>query len=230
MKRAVRRCGSGRGNPGRSGCPRLAGGEKRTVESPFDDVSSGDILDLIREHPLAWVVSSGTDSMTATPLPMLADTDDNGRIIRLVGHFARSNPHVPALMACPRALFLFQGPQGYASPSWVSDRTWAPTWNYAVVQIEADVQFRPDETDVALNRLVTAMELDRERAWSTAEMGPRFDQLKKGIIAFEAEVRAVRARFKLGQDEHPTVLAQILTKAPDAGLRRWMRRFTSGKA
>ncbi len=175
------------------------------MPGPFDNTTSTDLIDLIAAYPLAWVVSAAAERTRATPLPLMASVDAEGRIDRLIGHFARSNPHVALLEREPRALFLFQGPQVYMSPSWVSDRTWAPTWNYAVIRIEADVSFRPELTELALGELVRKMEAGRPQAWSIAEMGERYARLRTAIIPFEAQVRHVDPRFKLGQDERPAV-------------------------
>ena len=193
--------------------------------NPFAPASSRDVADLIEAYPLAWVVSHGADGFGATPLPLLADCDETGAVVRLVGHMARANPQFRQLEADPRALVLFEGPQGYMSPSWVSDRTWAPTWNYAAVRFEVDIRFTPEATDRAVARLVAKMEAGRERSWSSAEMGPRYERLREAIIAFEADVRSTRARFKLGQDERPEVLDELMAGSPDAELSRWMSRF-----
>jgi transcriptional regulator len=195
------------------------------MAGPFEQVANADIVALIDEYPLAWVVSNGPDGFAATPLPCMAATNEAGEPVRLVGHFAKSNPQVALLERNARALFLFQGPHSYVSPSWVSNRRWAPTWNYAVLRIEADVRFLPDDTDVVLGQLVARMEHGRPDAWSVAEMGERYQQLRQHVIAFEAEVRTLRPRYKLGQDERPEVLDEILARTADDALRRWMLRM-----
>src|SRR5690606_36755434 len=106
----------------------------------YEPRSEADLLRLIDEHPLAWVVSQGEAGFAATPLPLLAETDDTGRLVSLLGHFARSNPQVEALRASPRAAILFMGPQGYISPELISQQRWAPTWNYATTHFEVEVQ------------------------------------------------------------------------------------------
>lgn len=195
------------------------------MDHPYAPMSNRDITDLIDAYPLAWVVSQGTDGFGATPLPLLADCDETGAVVRLVGHMARANPQRRQLEADPRALLLFEGPQGYMSPSWVADRTWAPTWNYATVQFDVDIRFTPEATDRAVARLVEKMEAGRERPWSASEMGERYARLREAIIAFEADVRTTRARFKLGQDERPEVLEELMAGSPDGELTRWMARF-----
>lgn len=193
----------------------------------YEPRSEADLLRLIAEHPLAWVVSQGAAGFAATPLPLLAETDDSGRLVSLLGHFALSNPQVEALRASPRAAILFSGPQGYISPELVSQPRWAPTWNYAVAHFEVDVQFVPEQNDLALERLVTKMEAGRKQPWSVAQMGDRYAQLAKRIIAFRAHVRSARGRFKLGQDERPETLAELLQKLDHPALVDWMRAINT---
>ena len=93
----------------------------------------------------------------------------------------------------------------------MSNRTWAPTWNYAVVQFLVTIAFdeTPARLDAHLDDLVGAMERGRPRAWQPSEMGARYETLKRRIVPFEAKVVEQRAKFKLGQDERDAVFAEI---------------------
>lgn len=189
---------------------------------------------LVLENPLAWVVSSDSGSFRATPLPLRPRVGAGGRIEALEGHIPRSNPQYSALKQDGRAILLFMGPQGYISPSWVSNRTWAPTWNYAAVQFLVKIVFdeRPGTLDAHLDDLVGAMERDRPGAWKTSEMGERYETLKKRIVPFEAEVLEQRAKFKLGQDERDSVFAEITDALGQSGsdaLVAWMKELNPGR-
>lgn len=131
----------------------------------FAPTSEAQVLRLIEENPLAWVVSHGSESLTATPLPLRPVTDAHGHLERLVGHFARANGQVEALRRRPCALILFLGPHSYISPSWMHDRTWASTWNYACGQFVVDIEFwsEPAKLDWQIQDLVGAMEKGRAR-------------------------------------------------------------------
>jgi transcriptional regulator len=194
----------------------------------FDSRDASDIVRLIDEYPLAWVVSAGPAGFAATPLPLVADTDSSGNLASLVGHFALSNPHVAILREIPRAAILFTGPHGYISPEGISQPGWAPTWNYAVAHCEVDIELRPEMNDEALERLVSKMEAGRREPWTIARMGPRYAQMVRRIIAFRAHVRSVRGRFKLGQDESRQTFMEVLAGVRDPALARWMRDFNPG--
>jgi len=194
----------------------------------FEARSNADVARLIDEFPLAWLVSLSDARFLSTPLPLLADVDaTTGEITTLIGHFALSNAHVKALRMAPRALILFNGPHGYMSPEGVSKPKWAPTWNYAVAQFEVDIELKPEENAQAIERLVRRMERDRAQPWTPAQMGERYAQLASRIIAFRAHVRSSTSRFKLGQNETPTVFGELVSRLDDPLLVSWMREFNA---
>jgi len=195
--------------------------------------ASGDVARLIAAAPLAWLVS--TEPFAATPLPVTAVTGQADAVIRLDGHFSRRNPHVDILRRDPLARFLFTGPNGYVSPSWMADRTQAPTWNFASLQIAAKVRLIEDEAGIlaSLDGLVATHESGRPNAWAPAEMGERLNRLARGVVAFEADVLAVRPMFKLSQDDRDDVYVDILAALDDKGpedLAAWVRRANPGRA
>jgi transcriptional regulator len=191
----------------------------------FEPRTEADLLQLIEEYPLAWVVSVGSSGYGATPLPMLAEPRPDGKIASFLGHFALSNPHVAMLRSAPQATVLFMGPQGYISPELVTKPGWAPTWNYAVAQFDVQIELLPGENARALEKLVYWMERDRQVPWTIARMGDRYDLMVKQILAFRAHVRRARGRFKLGQDETPQTRTEVLKKLGNADLVRWMADF-----
>ncbi len=209
--------------------PSSGGTGRPNGASPFDSYSNADAVDLIGEYPLAWVCPSGADPGLPSLLPLLVETDEAGRPVALVGHMARHNPLVSSLQERPEMLALFTGPQAYVSPAAVSDPRWAPTWNYAQLRIAARVGFVPDGGGAAIQRLIDAMERDAPTGWTTTMMGDRYGPMERAIIAFRAEIVRIEGRFKLGQDERPERLREILDRHPDAALVRWMRRFNPGR-
>lgn len=197
----------------------------RAAPSVFDRYAERDALDLVAEYPLAWTCARDGTAENASLLPLLAELDGDGALRGLLGHLARGNSLVEAWTRDKRALILVNGPQGYISPEWVSDRSWAPTWNYAQLRIEAEIELDEDGADHALERLVTTMEEGRPRPWTVGEMGSRYAGMARAIVAFRARPTRIEGRFKLGQDERPEILAEILARRPADDLSRWIVRF-----
>lgn len=200
----------------------------------FAPKSDEQVLRLVLGNPLAWVVALDDGGFRATPLPLRPRVGGDGRIEALEGHMGRSNPLCAALQRDARALILFSGPQGYISPSWVGNRTWAPTWNYTVVQFLTTVAFieAPEWLDAHLHDLAAAMERGRPNAWHPSEMGARYETLRRLIVPFEAKVVEQRAKFKLGQDERDAIYGDITAGLERTGadeLLAWMRELNPGR-
>lgn len=202
--------------------------------SLFQPLSQRDVADLVAEQPFAWVVSGPAGALSATPLPVQVECDADGRPLHLLGYFARGNPQWRAFAGDPRATVLLIGPHGYVSPSWLTDRTRSPTWNYATVVFEVDIELRdtPEDADRLLRGLTGHLERERPGAWSVDEMGERYFALRASVVGFHAHIRESRATFKLSQDERDDVFADILRGLWDTrqhALAAWMRRFDGGR-
>ncbi|USA41025.1 FMN-binding negative transcriptional regulator [Pelagerythrobacter marinus] len=189
----------------------------------YERFAPADVRALIEEYPLAWVVAG--QGSAATTLPLIGEYDATGRLAALVGHFARGNPVEGALAADPRASLLFTGPQGYIPTDLAIRPDWAPTWNYARLQIDARVTITPADTAQAVDRLLRAME--GPGGWSVENLGPRYRAMIGRIVGFRAQVTRVRGRFKLGQDEDLPTLRSIIAGTPDRALARWMERLNA---
>ncbi|GAA0316640.1 hypothetical protein GCM10009087_28840 [Sphingomonas oligophenolica] len=198
--------------------------------SPFLRFGDADIVDLIGDYPLAWLCpAKGGDAGLPSLLPLLPEIDADGRLVGLIGHMAKRNPLYAALSGDPAALVLFTGPQAYVSPGLVTDPAWAPTWNYAQLRIAGTVAFDPERGHEALAMLVEAMDRHAGSGWTVAMMGERYAPMEQAIIAFHIAVTRIEGKFKLGQDESPERLREIVAGHPDPALVAWMERFNPGR-
>ncbi|MGN6207538.1 FMN-binding negative transcriptional regulator [Asticcacaulis sp.] len=179
--------------------------------------SDADILDIVTRYPFAWIVTAA-NGFGATQLPVRPYMED-GRLAGLIGHFGRNNPQIAHLRAHPRALLLVTGPHGYISPSWLTDRTQAPTWNYASVAFDCDIRLIEDAPGIEalLRDLIDTMEAGRDNAWSLDDMGERAARLAQGVVGFHARIIDVQPAFKMGQDEAAREYGEILTALDRAG-------------
>ena len=188
--------------------------------APFADPQPKDIEALVAAYPLAWVV---TRQFNASPLPLIAEHDEAGEIVSLIGHCGKRNLIVEDLRADPAALILFNGPSGYISNRMVSEPNWGPTWNYAAVRFHCDVEFVENETETALDRLLDHVERDYDDRWHVDQLGDRYAAMLAQIIAFRAHVVSVHPTFKLGQDERPEIFREIVDRIEDDALAAAMQ-------
>ena len=102
----------------------------------FEETRIEVLHQLMRDHPLATLVTLGTAGLSADHLPIEVDAAPapNGT---LRCHVARANPVWRDHRLDTEALVIFQGAQAYISPSWYETKKQSgevvPTYNYAVV-------------------------------------------------------------------------------------------------
>lgn len=183
---------------------------------------------IIEGFPLVWLVSP-RPRLLATLTPVYAEAAGEDLVLR--GHLPRQHPHVAALRGHPEAVILALGPQAYISPSWLDDRTQAPSWNYAAARFDVTIGLldEPSATAAVLREQVRRLEDGRADAWSVDEMGPRFDRLAAHVVAFEAVVSVVDPRFKLGQADREDVLAQSLAALSGDPIHAWMAAYNADR-
>jgi transcriptional regulator len=188
--------------------------------SIFEDVSAADVDRLIREFPLAWIIVRDE----AHPVPLVPEHDDPP-LRRLIGHIPRVGGLAGGLSETTEAMLLFQGPQGYLSPSCLSNRDWAPTWCSATIRLTAEITLVPEATAAALRRMVTVLERGRARPWDVSEIGARFERLAEQVVAIHCVVKTVRPRFRLAQNESGEVFGELLQALDGGDLAAWMRHM-----
>jgi len=204
------------------------------MSAPFSARDAADLIDLVHDYPLAWIVTGSAGNLGSSLLPIQLECAEDGTPQRVLGHFGRNNPQLQAIAHDGRATILVLGPQAYVSPSWFRNRQQAPTWNFASAVFAVDVELRdtPDEALERLGSLVEQMERDRPGAWQMSELGERYAGLSARIVGFRARITAVRSTFKLGQDENDPTFADILhglDTLDQTAVSHWMRRLGSDR-
>lgn len=169
----------------------------------------------IGEHDFATIVSPSPTGPLVTHAPLIARRGPNGLL--LIGHVARANGHWRAMDGISEALVIFQGPQGYVSPTWYADGPAVPTWNYAVVHAHGKPRARDDAdfAESAVSQLVERHETG-PNAWRFETLPADFrNGLLGSIVGFEMPVERLEAKFKLGQNRSDADRAGTI-----AGLKR----------
>ena len=188
---------------------------------------------IMREHPLAAIVSVGSDGfpvLSHIPLHWQAlslwgePATEHGV---LLGHCARANPHAQLLASPSQALVSFMGPQAYMSPSVYADKQRVPTWSYLAVQARVQVRIIDPHTD--RDRLLKCLIADHEPAYAQQwrELPASYTSaMLNGIVAFEMQITDLQCAVKLNQhrpESHAALHAAYAagTEAERA-LARWM--------
>ncbi len=166
----------------------------------FQVENQDEVFRLIDKNPLATVITVAGDDMMISHLPLVATKTDQS--VKLIGHFAKANPHWKMIESLP-AKVIFQGVQGYITPSWYADHD-VPTWNYSVVHMQGSAKLLTsyEETVSALKILSQHMESGRANPWEFGLPDDLADPkvLLSAIVAFEIDVTKIEAKFKLSQN------------------------------
>ena len=199
--------------------------------------SPQDLHDLLAAAPTGWLLTGTGQQAHSVLLPWVPQWDAAGELLALESHLPRGHRVLQALQHAPgepEGQLLFVAAQAYVSPSWMRDRTQAPTWNSARLHVVARLRVleSPDWVLQHLHTLVGQHEQGRPQAWQLTDMGPRYAHLAQRLVGLRAEPLRVEPVFKLGQDERDDVYADILGPLTDEApaLAGWMRRFNPGRA
>jgi transcriptional regulator len=157
---------------------------------------------LMAAYPLATLVSSGPDGLTADHLPLEYDAGTS----TLRGHVARANPLWQHARG-QAVLAVFGGPQGYVSPSWYASKAEhhqvVPTWNYAVVHAHGPLTAVQDAPwlHALVSRLTAHHESPRPQPWAVTDAPDDYvQQMLRAIVGIEICVERLLGKWKLSQN------------------------------
>jgi transcriptional regulator len=168
----------------------------------FEQQNPAEIHALMQAHPLAALVSTGANGLTADHVPL--EYDVSSRTLR--GHVARANPLWQQADGQP-VLAIFSGPQAYVSPSWypskASTHKVVPTWNYTVVHAHGRLQ--AVEQAPWLHALVTRLtdhhEAPRAAPWAVADAPDDYvQQMLRAIVGIQIPVERLIGKWKVSQN------------------------------
>lgn len=160
---------------------------------------------LIRAHPLGLLVTAGPGGLMANPIPFLVDAVGEHGTLR--AHLARANPQGQELAAVAECLVVFQGPQGYVTPSWYASKREhgrvVPTWNYATVHAWG----RPRVVEAAdwLHRqiadLTALRETSRAAPWAVSDAPEPFVAAQvRALVGVEIPITRIEGKWKMSQN------------------------------
>ena len=165
---------------------------------------------LMRQYPLATLVTEADGHLVADELPFVLDAA-LGPHGTLKAHVARANPLWQAHPARHPVLVIFRGPQAYITPSWYPGKAEhgkvVPTWNYTVVQARGTL--RVVDGDAAwlrrqLDELTNSQEQQRHSAWQVADAPVDYiERMMAAVVGLEISITELVGKFKLSQNHPP---------------------------
>lgn len=160
----------------------------------------------IGSHPLGLLISAGTAGVLANPIPFLLYADEGEQGV-LRCHLSRGNGQWQALRDGAETLVVFQGTDGYVSPTWYPSKVEhgkaVPTWNYAMVQVRGAAKVIEDPAWLHANvsALSDAHESGRPKPWAVTDAPQDYVSAQlRGIVGVEIGIRAIDGKFKFSQN------------------------------
>jgi transcriptional regulator len=162
---------------------------------------------LMREHPLAVLVTLGPDGLNANHLPIEIDPEP-APFGTLRGHVARANPVWRDCAADVDALVVFQGPATYVTPAWYPTKRETgkvvPTYNYAVVHAYGPLRIVEDAAWLRnlVERLTEKFEATRAEPWHVNDAPASFiDTQLRAIVGIEIPIARLLGKWKMSQNK-----------------------------
>lgn len=164
---------------------------------------------LMREHPLAALVSLGDEGLTADHVPLEFDATA-GEHGTLFGHVARTNPLWRVAAGAP-VLVVFGGPQAYVSPSWYPSKAVThkvvPTWNYTVVHAHGVLEAVEDAPwlRALVGRLTDHREAPQPAPWAVDDAPVEYvQQMLRAIVGIRIPLTRLVGKWKISQNRSET--------------------------
>jgi len=187
--------------------------------SYFKEKDQQTILDLIEEHPFAFMTGSYlSGEQVATQIPILFE-ERNGELF-LQGHIMRNTDHHKAFVENPNALLVFTGPSSYVSASWYTNPQIGSTWNYMSVHISGKVNFMSNEGLVQFMRKLTLkFEKGNTQSLTIYDNLPEqfLNKMMPAIVGFEIKAEKIENVFKLSQNRDKKSYLTIISKLEEQG-------------
>lgn len=186
------------------------------VPAHFEESRPEVLRRLIHDHPLAALVTLGSDGLNANHIPMELDADP-APLGTLRGHVARANPVWRDFSPGVDALAIFQGPQAYVSPAWYQTKQETgkvvPTYNYAVVHAGGPMRIIEDRAWLRafVERLTNRHEAGRPQPWKVTDAPADFiEHMLGAIIGIEIPLTKLAGKWKVSQNRPATDLDGVV--------------------
>jgi transcriptional regulator len=176
------------------------------VPSHFNEARIDVLHGLMRATGLATLVSMTADGLIASHAPMLIDPDP-APYGTLIGHLAKANPHARLADPGVQTLVIFQGADGYITPSYYAAKREhgkvVPTWNYTAVHAYGTLEAFDDPELLlqVVTRLTNRHETLRAQPWAVSDAPADFVQgMLNSIVGIQIPIARLEGKVKMSQN------------------------------
>ena len=176
------------------------------LPSHFEETRVEILHGLIRAHPLGALVTFEADGLNANHIPFEIDPDPEP-LGTLRAHVARANPVWHEFSREVEPLVIFQGPQGYITPSWYPSKKETgkvvPTFNYIVVHAYGTMRVVEDADWLRkfVGGLTDRFEAPRAQPWAVSDAPDDFVTMQlRAIVGVEIQLTRLIGKWKTSQN------------------------------
>ncbi|WP_445368782.1 FMN-binding negative transcriptional regulator [Methylomonas sp. BW4-1] len=180
------------------------------IPKHFDEPRIEVMQTLMRDYPLATLVTLSADGLNANHIPLHWVEAGETAYGSLHGHIARSNPLWTDYDPKTEVLAVFQSENAYISPSWYASKPQTgkvvPTWNYVAVHAYGKLKIIDDPAWIRrqLETMTDEFEADFPEPWSVADAPADFtERLLTQIVGIEISVTRLQGKWKVSQNQPP---------------------------
>jgi transcriptional regulator len=185
------------------------------VPEVFEEKRVEVLHDLIRRYPFGALVTLSERGLEANHIPFLVESTPEPFGV-LYAHVSRANPVWQDLSSASEVLAVFQGPQGYISPSWYVTKAETgmvvPTWNYAVVHAHGRLEAVQDAAWLRslVDRLTNTHEAGQVEPWSIFDAPAHYiEKQLTAIVGLKLTITRLVGKWKMSQNRPPQDRASV---------------------
>jgi len=172
----------------------------------FEETRIDILHQLIRERPLATMVTLGSTGLNANHIPFELGPEP-APMGTLRGHVARANPVWHDFTPEIDTLVIFHGPSTYVSPSWYPTKQTTgevvPTYNYTAVHVYGRPKIIDDPQWLRglVSRLTERFETARSDPWKVTDAPNAFiEKQLRAIVGIEMTISQLQGKWKASQN------------------------------
>jgi len=197
------------------------------IPASFEMSETEEMMQFISQHSFAILFSEVKGRPSATHLPILfergkvalgqaardgelgEDGNGDGAKGKLVGHFAKANPHWRELDGA-EVLVVFSGPHAYISPSWYVEKQAVPTWNYVAVHVSGKCRVITDAQKLHVLLAKTAQFYESTSPLLEHLEEEFYVKMENAVVGIEIEITEIEGKAKLSQNKSVDTIRGVI--------------------